>query len=178
MVRKPLGPIHLPFPPLRGLGAKYPKWFSLGRGEGGASIVEFALSASVLLSLVFGIIGLSTALYSYHFVSYAAHEGTRYAIVRGSSCPAILAGCPGFGTGVDVQTYLRSITYPGIVPGNLTATPTWPTTGPPCTPSVDPCDNPGNLVKVTVSYQYPLKIPFLPTSVLTMSSTSQMVISQ
>jgi Flp pilus assembly protein TadG len=155
-------------------------------GENGAAIVEFALSAAILLSLVFGIMGLSMALYSYHFISNAAREGTRYAIVRGSACPSVLPGCPDPGTPVDVQTYLRTASYPGnggtfpgIIPGNLTATVTFPTTGTPaCTPSVNPCDNPGNLVQVTVNYQFPLNIPFVPSETLTMSSTSQMVISQ
>jgi Flp pilus assembly protein TadG len=146
--------------------------------EGGAAIVEFALSASILLSVVFGVFGLSMALYSYHYVSYAARVGTRYAIVRGSSCPTVLPGCPVFGTGADVQTYLRSIAYPGINPNNLTVTTSWPGGGPACTPSRNPCDNPGDLVQVTVSYQLPLLVPFVPVTTMSMSSTSEMVISQ
>ena len=162
----------------RGLRAVCPRWLRSARKEDGAAIVEFTLSAIILVSLVFGVIGLCMAMYSFHFVSYAAREGTRYAIVRGSSCPAILPGCPAPGTGVDVQTYLRGLTYPGIVPGNMTVTTTWPTTGSACTPSVTPCDNPGNLIQVTVSYQFPLRIPYVPAQTLTMNSTSQMVISQ
>lgn len=146
--------------------------------EDGATLVEFAVSAAVLLSLVFGVIGLSTALYSYHFVSYAAHAGTRYAMVRGATCPGILQGCPPAGSPVDVQSYLRSLTFPGIISSRLTATTTFSTTGPACPDWGTPCDNPGNLVQVTVSYQFPLAIPFVPPNVWTMSSTSQMVISQ
>jgi Flp pilus assembly protein TadG len=130
------------------------------------------------LTLVFGVFGLSTALYSYHFVAYAARAGTRWAIVRGSSCPAALSGCPAYGTGADVQTYLRSIAYPGINPANLTANTTWPTAGAACTPSANPCDNPGNLVQVTVSYHLPILVPFVPVTSMSMSSTSEMVISQ
>jgi Flp pilus assembly protein TadG len=146
--------------------------------ERGSAIVEMALSLVVLLSVVFGIMEMSQALYTYHFISEAARDGSRYAIVRGSSCPAILPGCPAAGAGVDVQTYLRGQAFPGITPSLLTATTTWPTTGTSCTPSTTPCDNPGNLVNVVVTYPFPLSIPFIPAKTLTMTSTSQMVISQ
>ena len=154
------------------------RWRRRACNESGAAIVEFALSASILLTLVFGVFGMSTALYSYHFVAYAARVGTRWAIVRGSSCPAVLSGCPAYGTGADVQTYLRSIAYPGINPNSLNVTTTWPTAGPACAPSSNPCDNPGNLVQVTVSYQLPILVPFVPVTSMSMSSTSEMVISQ
>jgi len=152
--------------------------FCHARSEQGSALVEMALSLVVLLSVVFGIMEMSQALYTYHFISEAARDGTRYAIVRGSSCPAVLPGCPAAGTGVDVQTYLRGQGFPGITPGLLTAVTSWPTTGSSCTPSVTPCDNPGNLVNVVVTYQFPLSIPFVPARTLAMTSTSQMVISQ
>ena len=154
------------------------QWIRCACSERAAAIVEFALSASLLLTLVFGVFGLSTALYSYHFVAYAARVGTRWAIVRGSSCPTVLPGCPVYGTGADVQAYLRSIVYPGINPNRLNVTTTWPSTGIACTPSGNPCDNPGNLVQVTVSYQLPILVPFVPVTTMSMSSTSEMVISQ
>jgi Flp pilus assembly protein TadG len=148
------------------------------RSEHGAGLVEMALSIAVLLSLVLGIMELSLALYTFHFIAEAARDGARYAIVRGSSCPAILSGCPAAGAGVDVQTYLQNQGFPTINPGSMTVTTTWPTTGTTCTPQATPCDNPGNLVRVVVVYQFPLSIPFLAARTLRMSSTSQMVISQ
>jgi hypothetical protein len=55
--------------------------------EEGATLVEMALSASVLFVLLFGIIEVCMALYAYNFVSEAAREATRYAVVRGpNSC--------------------------------------------------------------------------------------------
>jgi hypothetical protein len=147
------------------------------RSEHGSAIVEMALSLIVLLTVVFGIMEMSLALYTFHFISEAARDGTRYAIVRGSSCPTALSGCPGAGNPVDVQSYLQGEGFPGITPSLLTAVTTFPSAGSTCPPS-GPCDSPGNLVKVVVTYPFPLSIPFIPASTLHMTSTSQMVISQ
>ena len=145
------------------------------RRERGASLVEMTLSLIVLLTLVFGIIEVSEALYTYEIISDAAREGTRYAMVRGSACSAPITPCPA--TSANVQTYLRGIALPGINPTLLTATATWPTTGSSCTPSVSPCNNPGNVVQVTVNYSFRMALPFVRTSTITLTSTSQMVIS-
>jgi Flp pilus assembly protein TadG len=145
-------------------------------GERGSSMVEFALGASLLFMVVFGIIAMSLALYSYNVVSEAAREGTRYAIVRGMKCHFSTA-CPASGT--DIQNYVQSLGFPGINPSNLTAITAWSAypVGTLCAPSAS-CKNPGNQVKVTVSYQFPLVIPFVPSQTLSMSSTAEMVISQ
>ena len=66
------------------------------RDERGSSMVEFALGASLLFMVVFGIIAMALALYTYNVVSEAAREATRYAIVRGSACP-LWHGVPGHG---------------------------------------------------------------------------------
>jgi Flp pilus assembly protein TadG len=115
---------------------------------------------------MFGIFAFCTALYSYNFVSEAAREASRYAMVRGSSC----SGFTDCGvTSAQIQTYVRSLGYPGINTNNLTATATW-----------SAGNAPGNPVSVTVTYTYGLNIPFWPQSgsILNLSSTSQMVISQ
>jgi len=152
-------------------------WLRRLRGEEGATVVELALSSAILLSLVFGILGMCLALYAYNYVSYVAREGTRYAMVRGSACSASLPGCPGVGAGVDVQSYINQLGFPGIIIQNLTVTTTWPSSGPNCPPS-GPCDSPGSLVQVQVNYQFPLQIPFIPATLLSLNSTSEMVISQ
>jgi Flp pilus assembly protein TadG len=146
------------------------------RGAEGGSVVETALSAMVLLMLVFGIMETSLALYSYHFTSEAAREGTRYAMVRGSGCSGAGAACPA--TASDVQTFVKNISMPGINPAEVTVQTVWPTSGSACTPSSNPCNNAGNLVEVTVEYAFPWSIPFVPASTLHMTSTSEMVISQ
>jgi Flp pilus assembly protein TadG len=145
--------------------------------EEGATMVEFAMSSIILFTLVFGVIAICLALYSYNVTAEAAREATRYAIVRGSACsPSTFSDCNV--TSAQLQTYVRGLGFPGINPSSLTATATWPTTGSACFPSVTPCNNPGNRVNVTVQYTFPLAIPFVPSQTLTMSSTSAMYISQ
>jgi Flp pilus assembly protein TadG len=151
----------------------------LVQGERGQTLVEFALSLTILLTLVFGILAICLALYSYHFISEAAREGTRYAIVHGSSCSTVGnlgANCT-LTNSAQVQTYVQGLAFPGIDPNDMTVTTTWPATGVPCIPMSSPCNNPGNVVRVTVTYALPLSIPFVSTNTLTMTSTSQMVIS-
>jgi Flp pilus assembly protein TadG len=177
MVRRYAGTMHVSFSRAFTLWAQDFQGLRRARSEQGAGLVEMALSIAVLLSLVLGIMELSMALYTFHFISEAARDGARYAIVRGSSCPASLSGCPAAGASVDVQTYVRGLGFPGITPGLMTATTTFPS-GTGCTPQATPCNNPGNLVRVVVVYQFPLSIPFLAARTLRMSSTSQMVISQ
>jgi Flp pilus assembly protein TadG len=149
------------------------------RRDRGSSLVEFGLSVSILMTLILGVFSMSIALYSYDFISEAAREGTRFAIVRGSSCSKygnFASDCP-VTTSSQVQTYVRGLAYPGIKSSNLTVTATWPDTGATCTPSSSPCNNPGNRVKVVVSYQFPMNVPGVSKTTLTMSSTSEMVIS-
>lgn len=144
--------------------------------EDGQSTLETALSAIAVLTLFLGVMEMCLALYTYHFVSEAAREGTRYAMVRGSSCFGFTSACPAQAS--DVQTHVRGLGFPGIVSANVTVTTTWPTTGSSCTPSSLPCNNPGNFVQVTVQYSFPLSIPFVPSITLPLASTSKMAISQ
>jgi Flp pilus assembly protein TadG len=137
------------------------------RGEEGQTLVEFGFSCAVLFMTLFGILGVCGAVYSYNFVSDAAHEATRYALVRGSAC-TFSTNCPV--TSAQIQTYVRNLGYPGIIPGNLTAAATW----------AGSSNAPGSTVSVTVTYTYPLNIPFWKQSgtILHLSSTSHMTISQ
>jgi len=138
-------------------------------------MVEMALSVIVLLTVIFGVFEICLALYTYHFISDAAREGTRFAIVRGSACQS-----PGYecnATPAQIQTYVQNLGFPGINPTALTVTTAWsPYAYSTCVSAT--CNDPGNQVMVTVSYQFPLSIPFIPSSTLSMSSTSSMVISQ
>ncbi len=152
--------------------------------ESGATLVETALSATILIAMLIGMMQMSLALYTYLFVSEAAREATRYAIVRGSTSCTNSPDLPHCNaSSADIQNFLRTSGYPGLIANNLTATTSWLTVSSE-TPAIwsacssGTCNGPGNLVNVTVKYTFPLSIPFVPSSTLTMSSTSQMVIAQ
>jgi Flp pilus assembly protein TadG len=154
----------------------------LARGEHGASVVEMALASSILFSFVIGIMVMSLGIYSYHYISEAAREGTRYAIVRGSSAGLACASYSSsacIASSANIQNYVKSLGYPGINPANMTITPGWSAypTGVTCTPSAS-CNNPGNLVSVHVLYTFPVHVPFVPATTFTLNSTAAMVISQ
>jgi Flp pilus assembly protein TadG len=145
----------------------------------GATLVEFALSVLILMAILFGIIETCFGLYACNYVSDAAREATRYAIVRGSSC----TGMPDCGaTQAQIQTYVSSLTYPGINTSNVTVTVTWlslnstpPTAWTAC---AGQCNAPGNAVQVQVTYPFALNIPSWKKSTVNLNSTSQAVISQ
>jgi Flp pilus assembly protein TadG len=132
--------------------------------ERGSELVEFAAVFTVLFMFLFAIMDLSRALYSYHFVADAAREGTRYAMVRGSTCTSWSTACPASSS--DIQTYLKSVPA-GINPQSVTVTTTW-----------TPDNKPGSVVQVQVQYSFKPIFPLIPKTALVLTSTSQMVISQ
>jgi Flp pilus assembly protein TadG len=137
------------------------------RNEEGSALVEFGISSAVLFMTLFGLMACCTVLYSYIFVSEAAREASRYAIVRGSSCVG-LSDCPNIDS-AKLNTYVKNLSYPGINKGNLSASATF-----------TPDKSPGSVVSVTVTYNMALNIPFWPKTgrALQLSSTSAMAISQ
>ena len=142
-------------------------------------MVEAAVSLCVMICFLLGTFQMALALYTYHFVSDAAREASRYAVVRGSaSCSNTpnLSNCNA--TADQVQTWVRNLGYPGIDPSRLTVTTTWPTTGSSCWPSSSPCNNPSNLVNVNVAYNFAYNVPFWKNGSISIQSVSQMVISQ
>ncbi len=162
--------------------------------EDGATLVELAISFSVFAAALLGILQMSLALYAYHFVSDAAREASRWAMVRGASCAANVSaascsptsGAASGATNDDIHAYVNSLGYPYA--GNLTTSTTWltATTTTPRTWSAcgtdsgaDPtCKVAGNQVQVTVSYNFPISIPFWKSTTIPVSSTSAMVIAQ
>ena len=143
--------------------------------EQGATLVETALSIVILLAFIFGIVETGLGLYTYHFIAEAAREGTRYAIVRGSTCTGFASACPAATS--DIQSYVLNLGFPGIDPSKMTVNASWSayTSGSPCSPG---CNSPGNLVTVTVNYNFPLSVPFVPGQTFRLSSQSAMIIAQ
>jgi Flp pilus assembly protein TadG len=158
--------------------------------ESGSALVEMALAFPVYGAMIFGIIQFSIAIYAYDFLSNAAREGSRWAIVRGSQCGTNTPGLDHCGAlQSDVQTYVQSLGYPfsGASTVNvsyLTATTGMDSSGnpvttwAPCSGSVSLCAQPGNQVQVQIHATIPVGIPFWRAAQLTMGSTSSMVISQ
>jgi TadE-like protein len=144
----------------------------------GSTLTEFAFVLPLLAMMMFGVIDFGRALYTYHFVSNAAREATRWASVRGSKCNHALSGCSA--GPAEVQNFVTSIVPPGIDSSSqfLAVTSTWlPPPGNPAS-CIGAPNNPGCAVQVHVSYNFKFILPFLPESTYLMQSTSEMVISQ
>jgi len=136
----------------------------------GTSTAEFAIAATLMLMVVFGIIQFGKAIYAYHSVANAARLGSRWAMVRGSDCVA--ATCPA--TAATVKAYVQS-QMPLLNSAAATVTTTWSTSSG-C--YGNPSNGPGCVVAVTVSYPFHFDVPLVSSAVLQISSTSQMVISE
>jgi Flp pilus assembly protein TadG len=144
----------------------------------GSAILETTLSLVILLTFLFGITEAGFALYTYISISEASREGARFAIVRGATwgkncATSTSSDCTASPT--QIQSYVQSIAMPGATVG----TPVYRafTAGTTC-PGTGPCNTWGNQVAVTVSYSFPMVIPFIPKRTFTMSSTSAMIIAQ
>lgn len=143
--------------------------------EEGSSIVETAVSIGILMIFLFGVIELSLAGYTYHFIAEAARQGTRYAIVRGSNCSSWGTACPAQVS--DIKTYVTSLGYPGINASKMTVNVSFGAFGGTACPASGLCDAAGDTVTVQVNYAFPLAVPFVPSNTINMTSTSQMVIA-
>lgn len=144
----------------------------------GSTLVEMALSSAVLLTAMVGILQLSLMLYCYHFLSFAAREGARYAIVRGSdSCLTAgvsmsnISDCNDT-TGAGIVSHVQSLNFPGInwarcTPANPCVFVSWP----------KGVNTPGSPVRVQIKYPYTLIVPWFRPLSVPISSTSQMLIA-
>jgi Flp pilus assembly protein TadG len=127
----------------------------------GQTMVEFSAVATVLFLLMFALMSLGTAVYSYNTVSSATREAVRYAIVHSptSQDPA-----------TDSQIQQVAIDYAvglGLKDGDVVVS--WPT---------DPINTKKTDAQVQISYPYQVKIPFLKPVSVNLTSTSRMMVSQ
>ncbi len=160
-----------------------PKIKAFLQDEAGAELVEFALCLSVVVITTFAILDGSRLVYLDHYVGNAARDGSRYAMVRGSTwagttcatsatykCAAVAA---------NVKSYVITASPAVTSTKPLTITTTWPGTsasGASCDTSTGP-NSPGCIVKVQVTYQFIPMVPFIPTKGITLSSTSTVTIA-
>ena len=165
------------------------------KADDGATLFETAVACTVLFALLLGVFEFSLAFYTYHYASNAARQGSRYAIVRGAACQTDLPLAPASfhcnASKDDIANYVKGLGYPGIDPANMDVavttcqgnlhtgsngkpTTNWPT----CDNVGTSYNNPGDQVQVTVTYQFPLAIPFWKYERVGIGSKSSMVYSQ
>lgn len=177
-------------------GSKLRKLFRLAREERGSTLVEFAMTALLLVVLLSGVLQWMLAMYAYHFTSYAAQQGSRFAAVRGytwsknKTTNCTTSAPPNFtmpyectASAADIQNYVQSLATGGIKASSLTITTSssyvWPGTNPDNTTTgcTTNANSQGCMVKVTVSYSFTF-LPFLNSPSLTIPATSETVILQ
>jgi Flp pilus assembly protein TadG len=145
--------------------------------EGASELVEFALVAMIFFTLMFGIMEFCLAAYAGSFVAFAAQQGTRYAMVRGSDWNSSCTSSSSYdcqlttdNVSARVQNYILGLPHPGLnlTASNINVTPANTTaSGGVCTQFSRGCQ-----IKVTVSYTFHLIIPFFSASI-PLSSTSE-----
>jgi Flp pilus assembly protein TadG len=127
------------------------------RTQTGGVAVEFALGVTIFMLIFMSILEGGRAIMSYGTLAHLAREGTRYAMVRGTTDPSITASAS------DVSDHVESRAN-GV--GDISVSTTWPTGG---------SKAPGSMVRVSVSTNYQSIVPVFGGFVL--SSTSEMVIT-
>jgi Flp pilus assembly protein TadG len=140
---------------------------SIARCENGESLVSFAVTLPILLSFVFGLTQICLAFYTHEFISDAAREGTRYAIVHGSTCETS-GGATCTASAANVNSYVSGLSLPNLGGGTMTVNTTYP----------DGSNVPGDRVKVNITYTFPYKIPFVTTTPMSITTNSEMYIVQ
>jgi Flp pilus assembly protein TadG len=157
--------------------ARYRRIRSGLREEDGGSMIEFAITISVALSLVFVIMQLCLALYMYGMISETAREATRWAIVRGSTCvTGTGTSCTTNVNGSAITAYAKGLGFPNVGGGTLLVTPTYPDKFP--VTNAANCNAPGCRVNVAISYTVVIALPFVPKNNISLNTNSEMYILQ
>jgi Flp pilus assembly protein TadG len=129
------------------------------RRQRGAAALEFGLAFVVFLSVVYGVMEFGRIVSSYNILSAAVREGVRYAVVHGGK-----SGSPA--TAADIQSVVRRWTV-GLDSSSVAVTATW-----------TPNNQPGSSVRVTGTYTLTPFTGLIVSSPMTLTSSSQMSISQ
>ena len=135
------------------------------RDDRGQSLVEFAITFSILMGFVFMFIEVCLMFYTYCMISECAREGTRYAAVHGSTCQtAALASCTASAS--DINKYVAQLGYPNLANGTMLVSTTFP----------DGSEVPGSHVQVAITYVFPITLAFVPGNAWKLNTSSTMTI--
>ena len=153
--------------------------------ERGSALVEFALTITVLMTLLIGCMQACLAFYCYHTVNEYARIAARYAEVHGSTCKladgttsCYMGDNNADGTNTALFNVLQNAGFLGVSTSNLTVKPTYTYAAGSSACLNTNCNGAGDQVTVTVTYTFPYVIPFIPKKNLNMVSSSTMTISQ
>ena len=137
--------------------------------ERGATLVEFAIVAVLLFVVIFAVIDIERMLLVYTTMTHSADAGVRYAIVHGSKRSGTGPDGPS-GPGAnptEVVNVVKNYAGMGLLDvSRVTVNVTYPNAS----------NDPGKLVKVSISYPFDPFSVYFPLSV-TMSGQTQGVIT-
>ncbi len=125
--------------------------------EGGTYALEMALMMPLYLMLIFGFTSVALLLFVYCEASYASRAAVRFASVR-SATNGVYTPC----SAADISNLVTAL-MPGLSGGTLS----FPSYG--CTGS----NAAGSLITVTVQVRYPVGLPYIAASGITLSSTAR-----
>ena len=126
------------------------------RSDDGTGLVEFALAAIFLFSIIFFIIEFGLAVWRYNTVASLAKDGARWASLHGSESATVADSAA-------VQNYVNTKT-PGIP---VVVRTTWPGGN----------KDPGSVVQVRVDGSFTPLTKIVPQGTRTLRSTAQVVIA-
>jgi Flp pilus assembly protein TadG len=142
----------------------------------GQAAVEFTLVFLLFLMLMYLIVEGSRAIFAFSSASQAAREGVRYASVRGSTstcttdCPASVDQITAYTRGKAVGVHLQTVQV------CWWKNPTTKATDCANNPHLLENKDPGSGVWVRVTIDFTPILPMVPTGVIPIASSSEMVI--
>jgi hypothetical protein len=137
------------------------------KADDGGTLIESALSLSVLFAMLFCFLEICLAFYAHVVIAESAREGVRYAMYHGASCPTSASPtCEA--TASQVNSYVTGLAWPNFAGGVMTVTTTY----------TNASEAVGNPVQVKVTYAMTPTMPFVPRTTFTMTSTAQGTIAQ
>jgi Flp pilus assembly protein TadG len=150
--------------------------------EKGSALVDFALTVTIVLLIMFLIVDVGRALYTFNWLSDTARRATRFAMVRGTTCdPQLESYCnidnhPRGARQQEIDAYVKSLAI------GINTDPTVLQIDTHClaaanAPAPPPCAAAG-WVQVQVRYQFSFLSPLMHLNPWWMHSTSERVVLQ